>query len=77
MKILAGSSNKLLASRLAIALNIKYIEPRITYFNDSEIKVEIQESFHNEDVIRVKSTSKPVNDRLIELILRVEAAKKR
>ncbi|HJD59445.1 MAG TPA: ribose-phosphate pyrophosphokinase [Rickettsia endosymbiont of Omalisus fontisbellaquei] len=76
MKILAGSSNKLLASRLAIALNIKYIEPKITYFNDSEIKVEIQESFHNEEVIIVQSTSKPVNDRLIELFLLLDAAKK-
>lgn len=76
MKILAGSSNKLLASRLAIALNIKYIEPRITYFKDSEIKVEIQESFHNEDVIIVQSTSQPVNDRLIALFLLLDAAKK-
>ncbi len=76
MKILAGSSNKLLASRLAIALNIKF-EPKITYFNDSEIKVEIQESFYNEEVIIVQSTSKPVNDRLIELFLLLDAEKKR
>ncbi|MFV9857073.1 ribose-phosphate pyrophosphokinase-like domain-containing protein [Rickettsia sibirica] len=51
------------------------MEPKITYFNDSEIKVEIQKSFHNEDII-VQSTSKPVNDRLIELFLLVDAAKK-
>ncbi|EER22776.1 MULTISPECIES: ribose-phosphate pyrophosphokinase-like domain-containing protein [spotted fever group] len=30
-----------------------------------ELPVEIQESFHNEDVIIVQSTSKPVNDRLM------------
>ena len=41
-----------------------------------ELPVEIQESFHNEDVIIVQSTSKPVNDRLIELFLLVDAAKK-
>lgn len=76
MKILAGSSNKLLASRLSISLNIKYIEPKITYFPDSEIKVEISESLHNEDVIIIQSTSKPVNDRLIELLLLIGAAKK-
>ncbi|MCZ6886590.1 MAG: ribose-phosphate pyrophosphokinase-like domain-containing protein [Rickettsia endosymbiont of Ixodes persulcatus] len=55
---------------------LHYIEPRITYFNDSKIKVEIQESLHNEDVIVVQSTSKPVNDRLIELFLLVDVAKK-
>lgn len=76
MKVLAGSSNKLLASRLSISLNIKYIEPKITYFPDSELKVEISESFHNEDVIIIQSTSKPVNDRLIELFLLISAAKK-
>lgn len=76
MKILAGSSSKLFATRLAISLNIKYIEPRTIYFNDSEIKVEIVEPLYNEDVIIVQSTSKPVNDRLIELFLLIEAAKK-
>lgn len=76
MKIIAGSSNKLLATRLAITLNIKYIEPKITCFNDSEIKVEIQKSLHNEDIIIVQSTSKPVNNRLIELFLLVDTAKK-
>ncbi|HJD55664.1 MAG TPA: ribose-phosphate pyrophosphokinase [Rickettsia endosymbiont of Pyrocoelia pectoralis] len=76
MKILAGSSNKLLALNLAIALNAPYIEAAITYFNDSEIKVEIQESLHNKDVIIVQSTSKPVNDRLMELFLLIDSAKK-
>ena len=76
MKILAGSSNKLLATRLAIALNVKYIELRTTNFNDSEIKIEIQESLHNEDIITVQSISKTVNDSLIELSLLVDAAKK-
>lgn len=76
MKILAGSSNKLLASNLAIALNAQYIEPKVTYFSDSEIKVEIQKSLHNEDIIIVKSTSKPVNDQLMELFLLIDSAKK-
>jgi len=76
MKIIAASSSKLLASRLAISLNIKYIEPKTTYFNDSEIKVEILEQLNNEDVIIVQSTSKPVNDRLIELFLLIGAVKK-
>ncbi|WP_274517396.1 ribose-phosphate pyrophosphokinase-like domain-containing protein [Rickettsia australis] len=33
--------------------------------------------FHNEDVIIIQSTSKPVNDRLIELFLLVDVAKKK
>ncbi|WP_269479060.1 ribose-phosphate pyrophosphokinase-like domain-containing protein [Rickettsia akari] len=37
----------------------------------------MQESFHNEDVIIIQSTSKPVNDRLIELFLLVDAANTR
>lgn len=76
MKIIGGSNNKLLATRLAILLNIKYIEPVMIYFSDSEIKIEIQEALYNEDVIIVQSTSKPVNDRLIELFLLIDAAKK-
>ncbi|HJD61334.1 MAG TPA: ribose-phosphate pyrophosphokinase-like domain-containing protein [Rickettsia endosymbiont of Columbicola hoogstraali] len=77
MKIIAGSNNKLLATRLAITLNIKYIEPKITYFSDSEIKLEIQESLHNEDIIIVQNPlQKPTNDHLIELFLLIDTAKK-
>ncbi|MGX6960614.1 MAG: ribose-phosphate diphosphokinase [Rickettsia endosymbiont of Pentastiridius leporinus] len=76
MKILAGSNNKLLASYLSVALNAPYIKPNITYFSDSEIKVEIREPLYNEDVIIVQSSSKPVNNRLMELFLLIDSAKK-
>nr|WP_253308124.1 ribose-phosphate diphosphokinase [Rickettsia endosymbiont of Ceutorhynchus assimilis] len=76
MKILAGNSNKILAKHLALALNAHYIECLTTYFNDTEIKVEILESIYNEDIVIIQSTSRPVNDHLIELLLLIDTAKR-
>lgn len=76
MKILAGNSNRILAKHLTLALNAHYIECLTTYFNDTEIKVEILEPIYNEDIVIIQSTSRPVNDHLIELLLLIDTAKR-
>lgn len=75
-KIIAGSSNPKLAKQLSQAFNIKYSETHIERFQDGELRVQIKEDLHNEDVIIVQSTSRPANDNLMELLLLIDTAKR-
>jgi len=76
MKILAGRSNQILAKYLAVELNIKSIEAQITTFDDGEINIQIFEDLHRLEVLIVQSTCQPVNDRLIELLLLIDATRR-
>ena len=76
VKILAGLSNQKLACHLALQLGVDYIEASITNFADSETRVQITEDVYQCDVIIVQSTTKPTNDRLMELLLLIDAVKR-
>jgi ribose-phosphate pyrophosphokinase len=76
MKILSGLGNKKLAKHLALELNCQYIESYITNFDDSETRVQILEDLYDSEVAIVQSTSKPVNNRLMELLLLVDTVKR-
>ncbi|MEI7493496.1 MAG: ribose-phosphate diphosphokinase [Alphaproteobacteria bacterium] len=75
-KIIAGSSSKKLAQQLSTNLNIAQVEAFIERFEDEELRVQLADGVHEEDVIIVQSTSKPANDHLMELLLLVDAAKR-
>jgi ribose-phosphate pyrophosphokinase len=75
MKILSGSGYKILARKLADIMSCEYVEPYIKYFNDGELQVKISEDFSGEEVIIVQSTSRPVNDNLMELLLLIDAVR--
>ena len=76
VKILAGLSNQKLACHLALQLGVAYVESNTTSFADSETRVQITEDVYQCDVIIVQSTTKPTNDRLIELLLLIDATKR-
>lgn len=76
IKILAGLSNQKLACHLALELGVDYVKTNITNFADSETRVQITENVDQCDVIIVQSTTKPTNDRLMELLLLIDAAKR-
>lgn len=76
MKILAGRSNQILAKYLAVELNIQSIEAQITTFDDGEINIQIFEDLRGQEVVIVQSTCRPVNYRLIELLLLIDATRR-
>lgn len=76
MKLISGNSNKALAQDIAKILNISCVDANITKFADGEISVEIYESIRGEDVFIVQSTSYPVNDNLMELLVIIDALKR-
>ena len=75
MQIISGSSNKLLAKKIAENTGYKPLNTEIRNFGDGELRVEVQDKIE-EDVIIVQSTSSPVNDHLMELLLLIDTAKR-
>jgi len=76
MKILSGRSNRNLAKKLADNMGLSYIETYIKPFDDGELKVRISEDLYGKEIVILQSTSKPVNDHLMELLLLIDATKR-
>lgn len=76
MKLISGSSNLSLAIDIAKLLGIKLVEANFQKFIDGEIKIEINEDIRNQDVFVLQSTSAPVNDNLMELLITIDALRR-
>jgi ribose-phosphate pyrophosphokinase len=76
LKIFSGSSNRELATEVAGKLSSQLAEVTLSTFSDGEIMVRINENVRGSDVFVIQSTSVPVNDHLIELLLMVDALKR-
>src|SRR5260370_30458754 len=72
-KVLAGNSNPALARRICEYLKRPLSKADVTRFSDGEIQVEIGENVRGLDVFIIQSTSPPVNDHLMELLIMCDA----
>lgn len=75
MKIISGSSNNSLSQRVAKNLGLKLLDTTISRFSDGELKVQVNDNIGDEVAI-IQSTSSPVNDHLMELLLLADTAKR-
>ena len=73
MKILAGNANRSLAEAIGRRLDTPICDAVVHRFNDSEVRVEINENVRGEDVFVVQSTSQPANDHLMEMLIMIDA----
>jgi len=76
IKIFAANSNKPVAEAMARALGLPLGKSAVSTFADGEINVSIEESVRGSDVFVVQSTSNPVNDHLMELLIMIDAFKR-
>ena len=76
MKIIAGNSNLALAEEIAGYCFSTLVPAEIKTFADGESSVEFLENIRGEDVFIIQSTSTPVNDNLMELMIMIDAAKR-
>ena len=76
MKIISGNANKELATKIAEYCFAKLVPANIAGFADGETSVEFLENIRCEDVFIVQSTSTPVNDSLMELMIMIDAARR-
>jgi ribose-phosphate pyrophosphokinase len=76
IKIFTANSNPVLAHRIAGELGLPLGGAEVIRFSDGEISVSIRESIRGSDVFVVQSTSEPVNDNLMELLIMIDAFKR-
>ncbi len=80
--IFAGNANLPLANSIKDITNQildadhKLIDARVERFNDGEVFVEVYENVRNEDMFIIQSTSTPVNDNLMELLVMIDSLRR-
>lgn len=70
------NSNRELANEMAKLLGCELGKSSSTQFSDGEIQVNIEESVRGSEVFLVQSTSHPINDNIMELLVMVDALKR-
>ncbi len=76
ISLIAGSSNIELAKEISSHLKTELTPIEIKSFNDGETYVHIEKSVRGSIVFIIQPTSPPVNDKLIELLLIIDACKR-
>ena len=75
-KLFAGNGNPELAEEIAAIMGKTLGDSKVTKFSDGEISVSINESVRGQDIYIIQSTSDPVNDNLMELLIMIDAMKR-
>ncbi|PLS08639.1 ribose-phosphate pyrophosphokinase [Neobacillus cucumis] len=70
------NSNRELAEEMAKLLGCELGKSSVKQFSDGEIQINIEESVRGSDVFVVQSTSQPINDNIMELLVMVDALKR-
>ena len=76
IKVFSANANQELAEAIAAKLGVKLSDAKVLNFSDGEIGVNINETVRGQDVFIVQSTSYPVNDHLMELLIMIDACKR-
>lgn len=76
IKIFTGNSHPELAKEIADLLGLPLGNAKVSTFSDGEISVDINETVRGVDVFIVQSTSSPVNNNLMELLIMIDAFKR-
>lgn len=76
IKIFSGNSNPTFTETICRALNVPMGLADVKTFADGEVSVSLNETVRGADVFLVQSTCKPVNDRLMELLVMTDACRR-
>ncbi|MCY7216829.1 ribose-phosphate diphosphokinase [Streptococcus cristatus] len=76
MKLFSLNSNHAIAEKIAKAVGKPLGKLSSQHFSDGEIQINIEESVRGYDIYIIQSTSFPVNNHLMELLIMVDACKR-
>ncbi|MFD0051765.1 ribose-phosphate diphosphokinase [Actinomycetes bacterium NPDC127524] len=76
LKVFSLNSNHALAQEIAKAIGVELGKCSVTHFSDGEVQINIEESIRGCDVFVIQSTSQPVNEHLMELLIMIDALKR-
>ncbi len=74
--LVSGTSNKTLSNLISDFLDVPLVDPQIRRFANGEIFCEIEKNVRGADVFIVQTTSAPVNDNIMELLIMIDALKR-
>ena len=76
IELICGNSNRPLAEAVAKELGLTLSQAEVGKFSDGEINVTLPQTVRGKDVFIIQSTSAPVNDNLMELLILIDACKR-
>ncbi|WP_057754304.1 ribose-phosphate diphosphokinase [Weissella kandleri] len=76
LKVFSLSGNRPLAEKIADSIGVELSNINIARFSDGEIQINIEESVRGDNVYVIQSTSAPVNDNLMELLIMIDALRR-
>lgn len=76
IKLFAGNSCRVLAEQICANIDLPLGQMEVGRFSDGEVSVGIKESVRGCDIFLVQSTSYPVNEHLMEMLVIVDAMKR-
>ncbi|MFO1441927.1 ribose-phosphate diphosphokinase [Bacillus sp. Bva_UNVM-123] len=76
LKVFSLNSNLDLAREIAKVIGVELGKCTVQHFSDGEIQINIEESIRGCDVYVIQSTSSPVNEHLMELLIMIDALKR-
>jgi len=76
MKIFCANANRQMTATIARHLELNVGMSEVSQFSDGEINMRINETVRGSDVFIVQSTSPPVNDHLMEVLIMIDAMRR-
>lgn len=76
LKVFSLNSNPELSREIAQHIGVNLGNISVTTFSDGEIQINIEESIRGCDVYVIQSTSAPVNQHMMELLIMIDALKR-
>jgi ribose-phosphate pyrophosphokinase len=76
MKIFCGGASDGLCNRVCAHIGIPQGAANVERFSDGEVHVQLGENVRGKDVFIMNSTSPPVNDHLVQLLILIDAARR-
>jgi ribose-phosphate pyrophosphokinase len=73
--IIAGSTHRSLAERIASALEVPIGKVRLNRFSNENLKVCVEENVRDKDVFVIQTSCPPVNESLMETLILIDALK--
>ncbi len=76
MRLFSLNSNPALAEKISKKLNVPLSKCEVKRFADGEVQIDIEDSIRNDVIFVIQSTSAPVNENLMELLIFVDALRR-
>lgn len=74
--LVSGTSNPELSNKISDFLDVSLVDPQLVRFANGEIFCEIEKNVRGADVFVLQSTTSPVNDNMMELLIMLDALKR-